>query len=57
MKLYVYNKSDGSYLYEDVGNINTVLEDLGASKDFTLTPTPDAEHTYYWIDDKWVRGV
>lgn len=54
MKLYIYRLSDGLFMYEDVGSTDGIIYDLGTDKDFTLTPPPDSEHQWCWIDDKWV---
>lgn len=53
IKLYIYQKSDGAFFYEDVGNPNGVLHDLGTDKDFTLEPLPDHENHWYWHGNKW----
>lgn len=53
VKLYIYQKSDGAYLYTDIGNPDYVINDLGDDKDFTLTPPPDSLKTWRWVDDHW----
>lgn len=53
--IYIYRKSDGMFLYQDQGNPNNVIDDLGEDKDFTTTPLPDHEHVWYWIDNKWIK--
>ena len=53
VKLYVYKKSDGSFLYEDIGNPDHIISDLGDDKDFTLTAPPDSSKQWRWIDGNW----
>ena len=53
VKLYIYKKSDGSFLYEDTGNPDYVIADLGDDKDFTLTPPPDNTKQWRLVDGKW----
>ncbi|WP_323842214.1 MULTISPECIES: hypothetical protein [unclassified Moraxella] len=54
VKLYIYNKQTGEYLYTDIGNPNAVINDLGDDKDFTLTAPPDNTKAWRWIDGAWV---
>jgi len=56
IRLYVYQMSDGLFLYEDIGRANYVIHDLGEDKDFTLTQPPDYNQSWYWIDDKWTTN-
>ena len=51
--LYICQKSDGVFLYKDIGNPEYVIADLGDDKDFTLTPPPDNSKQWRWIDGKW----
>ena len=52
--LYIYRKSDGVFLYQDIGNPNNIIADLGDDKDFTLTPPPDSTNKQWrWINGKW----
>lgn len=53
VKLYIYRKADGLYLYTDIGNPDCVISDLGDDKDFTLTAPPMDGRQYRWIDGKW----
>ena len=53
MKLYIYRLSDGLFVYEDAGSTQGIIYDLGNEKDFTLTPPPDYEKPWYWIDAEW----
>ncbi|MGO2278048.1 hypothetical protein [Psychrobacter sp. AOP7-C1-14] len=53
VRLYIYQITDGLFLYEDTGQANYVVDDLGDDKDFTLTSPPDSDHQWYWVDNKW----
>lgn len=53
IQIYVYDKNTAGYLYSDTGIADYVIHDLGNDKDFTLTPPPDYEHQWRWIDSKW----
>lgn len=54
IELYVYNKETGEYLYQDIGNPDFVIKDLGDDKDFTLKPPPDGSKIWRWLNGKWV---
>lgn len=54
VQLYIYNKSNGEFLYQDIGNPENVIADLGDDKDFTLTPPPDGSKVWVWRDGRWV---
>ncbi|WP_323842118.1 MULTISPECIES: hypothetical protein [unclassified Moraxella] len=54
VKLYIYQKSTGIYLYTDIGNPNQVISDISDDKDFTLTAPPDNTKAWRWIDGAWV---
>lgn len=54
VKLYIYRKQDGVYLYQDIGNPAAVIDDLGEDKDFTTTAPPDALKVWHWVDGKWI---
>lgn len=51
--LYIYRKSDGVFLYQDIGNPNNIIADLGDDKDFTLTPPPSHDIAWYWVGHAW----
>ncbi|MEZ7502279.1 hypothetical protein QO189_07320 [Psychrobacter sp. Arc29] len=53
IKLYIYSLLDNRFLYEDTGSIDVILSNLGNDKDFVLTPPPDYDQQWYWMDDKW----
>ncbi|WP_161600317.1 hypothetical protein [Moraxella macacae] len=52
--LYIYKKSDGTFLYQDTGNPDDVIKDLLDNKDFTLTPIPNNDKLWRWVDGRWV---
>ena len=52
--LYIYQKSNGQYLYQDIGNPDDVINDLTDDKDFTLTPPPDDTKVWRWINGAWI---
>ncbi|WP_157848126.1 hypothetical protein [Moraxella canis] len=54
VQLYIYQKSDGAFLYQDIGNPDYVIADLGDDKDFTLTPPPDFSKQWRWVDGEWI---
>ena len=51
--LYIFKKATGEYLYQDIGNPEYVIKDLGDDKDFTLTQPPSSEQQWYWYDNQW----
>lgn len=53
IKLYIINSSDGSFLYEDAGSIDSVTSDLDDNRSFTLYPPPESSNKWRWIDSKW----
>lgn len=54
IKLFVYQRSDGLLVYESLGTAKYVIYDILPEHDFTLTPPPDYDHVWRWIDDKWI---
>lgn len=54
VKLYIYDKTSKLFLYQDIGNPDFVIADLGDDKDFTLTPPPDSEKQWRWVDGRWI---
>lgn len=54
MKLYVYMKNTKVFDCELVGSIDSLIENISDDKNFTLTPPPDYDHVWRWIDDKWI---
>lgn len=56
IQLYIYRKSDGTFLYQDTGSLEGVLHDIDESLDFTMKPYPSGTgHTYRWIDNNWIK--
>ena len=54
IKVYITN-NDGLYTHSRVGGIDTVMSAIDSFKEsFTLTPPPDYENQWRWIEDKWV---
>ena len=55
--LYVYNKSNGLFLYSDTGLAEFVITDLSNNDkvDFTLTPPPDYKKSWRWVGVGWVE--
>lgn len=54
VQLYIYDKNTGEYLYQDTGNPEYVIKDLGDDKDFTLTAPPDNTKVWRWINGAWI---
>lgn len=52
--LYLYNKEDNTFHHIEGGYTNAIIEYIDEGYDFTLTPPPDYDHVWRWIDDKWV---
>lgn len=46
-------REDGSFKGYLTGDIDSVFLTLSESQ-FTLTPPPDYDHVWRWIDDKWI---
>lgn len=41
--------------YKDTGRYEDVIKDIPADCNFTLTPPPDYDHVWRWIDTEWVE--
>ena len=54
IKVYIYSKSSKLLLFSDMGVTDDVMRGLKETEDFTLTPPPDFDHIWRWIDDKWI---
>lgn len=54
VRIYVYSKKSGAICYEDTGTPSDVINDIKDDMDFTLTPPPDYDRVWRWIDDKWI---
>lgn len=55
IRVYVYNKASGLLIREDYGLASHVMHDIKDNMDFTLTPPPDYDHIWRWVEDKWVE--
>lgn len=55
IKLYIYDKASGLIVREDFGLISHVIKDMPDNCDFTLTPPPDYDHVWRWVDTEWVE--
>ena len=53
--LYKYEKATGRYIGSDAGLPGYVIGDMLDDVDFTLTPLPDYDHVWRWVDTKWVE--
>lgn len=54
VKLYIYNVETGLLSYVRTGVVDNVIVDIPDNYDFTLTPPPDYEHIWRWIENKWL---
>lgn len=54
IQLYIYKKSDGTFMYEDTGSLTGVLNDISENLDFTIKRYPSDGNTYKWIDNDWL---
>ena len=52
--LYLYEKLSGLFKQIDKGIASELMRGLVEEYDYTLTPPPDYENQWRWIDDKWV---
>lgn len=55
MILYIYDKDSKLLVYQDSGSPENILNDIPNNYDFTLTPPPDYDHVWRWVDTKWVE--
>lgn len=55
IKIYLYDKKDRKFSHIMGGHASLVTEYIDEYLDFTLTPPPDYEHVWQWIDNKWVE--
>ena len=56
MNIYVYNKQSLILEYKDSGAYDNILKDLPSDCDFTLTPPPDYNKSWRWVDAEWVEA-
>ncbi|MGP5406109.1 DUF4376 domain-containing protein [Psychrobacter celer] len=54
INVYVYSMSTKRFEYKDMGLPHDIFRDLSSDHDFTLTPPPDYEHVWRWVDTEWV---
>lgn len=54
IRIYIYRKSDGVYMQDHISNYSAVLHFDDDEMSFTLTPPPNSEQPWRWIDDKWI---
>ena len=55
VSLYIYCNNGKNFLRSRSGSIEAVIDTTEKNQDsYTLTPPPDSEHVWRWIDDKWV---
>ena len=54
MNIYVYEDETGEFKYQDSGAPKYIIRDIPSDCDFTLTPPPDYNHVWRWIDTEWV---
>ena len=52
--LYLYEKLSGLFKQIDKGIASELMRGLVEEYDYTLTPPPDYENQWRWIDDKWL---
>lgn len=55
IKLFIYDKTDGTFYKEITGAEGNVTMDVTADQDFTLTPPPDYIHRWAWVGTEWVE--
>ena len=54
IKIYLYNKEDRKFSHIMGGHAFLVTEYIDEYLDYTLTPPPDYNHVWRWIDAEWV---
>lgn len=55
IKVFVYSKSTGLLVSELTGVCESVILNIRSNEDFTLTPPPDYDHVWRWVENKWVE--
>ena len=53
IKVYLYHKDTLVFIREDVGHSQYVIQDMPEYLEFTLTPPPDYDHVWRWIEYRW----
>lgn len=54
IRIYVYKKKSKIFSHIEGGEPTSIIEYMSAEDDFTLTPPPDYNHVWRWIDSEWV---
>lgn len=54
MKVYLYRKDTLVFSHMLMVSMDLFVENIDEEYDFTLTPPPDYEKQWRWIDDRWV---
>jgi hypothetical protein len=55
IKLFLYSQDDGTFTSEATGPEGDIVRDIPLSFDFTLTPPPNYDQVWRWIDTQWVE--
>ncbi len=53
IKVYVYNKETGFYMYSFSSIYEVVTINLKSDQEFTLTPPPEDDKMYRWVGTEW----
>lgn len=53
--LHIYNAQSLALSSVESGSIKDIINSLSSDYDFTLTPPPDYNHVWRWVDTKWVE--
>ena len=53
--IYVYDKNNKVMQYSDNSPLGYHVSDIPSDCDFTLTPPPDYDHVWRWVDTEWVE--
>jgi len=55
IEVYSYNKTSLSFKAKISGTPEDITEHLDTNHSFTLTPPPDYNHVWRWVDTQWVE--
>ena len=53
--IYIYNTKSLQLIQELTAHELTITTNLKPGTDFTLTPPPDYDHVWQWVDTKWLE--
>ena len=53
--VFIYSLDSRRLLRNELGHIESILYDISVNEDYTLTPPPDYDHVWRWVEDKWVE--